>query len=84
MISKKGEIIPPEVLEPVPDCNSASLSYRLSDTFPQIKLSITILVMIISAASDKNPNSSQLKKRKRNIFAEKSGEFRGSSCFRYG
>lgn len=68
MISKKGEIIPPEVLEPVPDRNSASLSYRLSDTFPQIKLSITILVMILSAASDKNPNSSPSLRKGKGIY----------------
>lgn len=67
MISKKGEGISTGVSEPV--CSAASPVYRLPDTTTQ--LPITVLVMILSAASDKNPNSNQLKKRnrKRNLFA---------------
>lgn len=84
MIPKKGKSIPTGVLEPVSVCNSACSFYRLPDTFPQTQLPKTIIVMILSAASDRNPNSNQLKKRKRTLFALKTEESRGSPCFRYG
>lgn len=84
MISKKGESVFTAVLEPVSVCNSASPPYRLPDTFPQTHLPEVILVLIFAAASDKNPNSNQLKKRKRNLFAHKTEVSRTQAGFRYG
>lgn len=65
MISKKGESVPTGVLEPVSVYSSASPSYRLPDTFPQTQFPITVLVMILSAASDKTLTQIRLRKEKR-------------------
>ena len=67
VISKKRESVPTGVLEAVYVCNLAYSSYRLPDIFPQTQLSKAILVMILSAASDKTCNSGQLMKRKRTL-----------------
>lgn len=67
VISEKRESIPTGVSEAVYVCNLAYSSYRLPDIFPQTQLSKPILVMILSAASDKTYNSRQLMKRKRTL-----------------
>lgn len=67
VISEKRESIPTGVSEAVYVCNLAYSSYRLPDIFPQTQLSKPVLVMILSAASDKTYNSRQLMKRKRTL-----------------
>lgn len=67
VISEKRESIPTGVSEAVYVCNLAYSSYGLPDIFPQTQLSKPMLVMILSAASDKTYNSRQLMKRKRTL-----------------
>lgn len=74
MVYEFRKSIPSGVLEAASVYSSASPSYRLPDTFQQTQLPITVLVMILSAVSDKNPNSNQLKRRKKNLFAHKTKE----------
>lgn len=75
---RKEENTPTGVLQPASVCNLAFPSYKLPDTFPPKQIPKTVLAMILSAASDRSPNSDCFKKRGKDPCAPQTEEFRSS------